>query len=120
MKILAKIGEELSIIGHSVKQKGYGRQALYIDVCLDSGRAFTIGDKFRNVYVKDVFPNVLEHYQHRYYVKSHGIYNEDTQLWTRENGNGSYTDSQMFDSVEDMLQFDLNGDELEIELDENK
>lgn len=107
-----KIGQELKIIGHSVKQKGYGRQALYVDVMFDNGVALK---KMENIYVKDVFPNVIEQYQDQFYIKEFGAYDEETGLWTRESGNGEYTDEQMFDSIDNMLNHVLSGHEIDIQ-----
>jgi|GEM_PF-6887857 len=46
----------LKIINYKVKQKGYGRQALYID--LSNGE--------KSIYVMDVFPKLLEHFERKY------------------------------------------------------
>ncbi len=107
------IGENAKIIGYSVKQKGYGRQGLYLNLLID-------GEKnIDGVYVQDVFPNVLEHFQWDFYLEEYAVYDEDRGVWTRDSGNGEYTNDQIFDTMEDLLNKALEGRELEVELNSN-
>lgn len=103
------IGDNCEIISHSTKQAGYGRQHLYVDV-------FANGKAHRNIYVCDVFPNILEHYQDSYYISQYASYNEETGKYTRDSGCGEYEEDQIFNSINDLLNHALKGQELEIEI----
>ena len=97
------IGTDLTIINYSTKQKGYGRQGLYLEFLEIEG----------SHYIKDVFPNVEEHFD--ILLESDAFFNEETGKYTNGNGNGEYNEDEVYDSIEDALNAILKGEEIEIE-----
>jgi hypothetical protein len=95
------IGEGLTICGHSVKQKGYGRQGLYLEFKEVQGEH----------YMQDVYPNVQEHFD--FLLENDGFgQDEDGGLYTDGSGNGSY--EKLYKDVVDALNDILKGREIEI------
>lgn len=113
--ITLTIGEEVEIYHHRTVQKGYGRQSLYVTLKRND-IPFYLKDSFIEVYVMDVFPNVLEHYQDSYYLTEYTFYNEETGKYHRDSGYGEYSDDCIFDSIEELLNHALNGMEFEVEI----
>jgi hypothetical protein len=97
-----KIGKDLTITHYSTKQKGYGRQGLYIEFAEIGGLH----------YIKDVFPNVKEHFD--ILLTDEAFYNENKKCYTDCSGNGEYQESELYDSVLDALNAKLKGNEIEI------
>lgn len=109
------IGQEVEIYSYYTKQRGYGRQSLYVelkrnDIPFDLKKSF-----IKDVYVMDVFPNILEHYQHAYYIREYAHYDEERGVFTRDSGYGEYTEDCIFDSITELLNYALEGREFEIE-----
>lgn len=102
------IGTDLTITGYSTKQKGYGRQGLYLEFLEHEGRH----------YIKDVFPNVEEHFG--ILLEADAFFNEETGKYTKGNGNGEYNEDEVYDSIEDALNANLKDEEVEIEEDEEE
>lgn len=125
------IGQGVSIHSYSTKQQGYGRQSLFVELAIDLNNCDEIADLelrrsakdcvigntayIKNVYVKDVFPNVLEQYQDSYYLRVFTAYDQDRDIYTRDSGDGEYTDDCLFDTIQDLLNHVLDGDEVEVE-----
>lgn len=101
------IGENLNIASFSTKQKGYGRQALYLDFAEIPG----------SHYICDVYPNVIEHYDILLYDDAYE-HNRDEQgrfckkYYVNGNGNGHY--DRYYNSVEEFLNEYFKGEEIEI------
>lgn len=53
------IGTDIELWNITTKQKGYGRQGVYAELYIESGR-----DRIwvKDVYIMDVFPNINEHF----------------------------------------------------------
>lgn len=114
------IGQEVEIYSYSTKQRGYGRQSLFVelkrnDIPFDLKKSF-----IKDVYVMDVFPNILEHYQHAYYIIEYAHYNEEKGLYTRDSGDGEYTEDCIFGSITELLNHALEGKEFEFETEEEE
>ena len=108
------IGEEAQIFYHTTKQAGYGRQHLYVNVYYD-------GKHYNNIYVMDVFPNVLEHFGNQAILMQWAFPNdEDQTVFTDHNGNGEYTIEQCFNTTDDLLNYVLKGHEVEIDEDDEE
>ena len=116
MKTLAvTIGNEVEIISYSTKQKGYGRQALYVDLKINSEQDFD--KKFvKKVYAMDVFPNILEHFQNSYYLQEFSTFDEAAGVYRRDSGYGEYSVDCIFKDTTALLNKALDGDVLEIEV----
>lgn len=99
------IGQDLTIFHYSVEQIGYGRQALYLMFVEIPGK----------YYFQDVFPNVEEHFD--ILLREDAAYNEDGDYYTNSNGNGEYSDDEVFNDVTEALNAKLAGREIEIEID---
>ena len=108
MTTIKTIGEELTIVNYSTKQKGYGRQALYLHFLEIDGEH----------YIQDVFPNVKENF--RILLNDDSYLNEDDGLYYDANGNYPHAENELFDTVEDFLNSYFAGDEIEIEEEEEK
>lgn len=114
------IGKEVEIYSYFTQQRGYGRQSLYVelkrtDIPFDIEKSF-----IKNVYVMDVFPNLLEHFQHSYYISEYANYDEERGIHTRDSGEGEYTADCIFNSMIDLLNHALDGRELELEISEQE
>ena len=99
------IGQHLTIFSYSVEQQGYGRQALYLEFVEIPGK----------YYFQDVFPNVEEHFD--ILLSENAAYNEDGDFYTNSNGNGEYSEHEVFNNVTEALNAKLAGREIEIEID---
>jgi len=118
------IGQGVTIDSYSTTQRGYGRQSLYarlrIDVTQYSELA-QLGDRHgilyvENVYLKDVFPNILEHYQDSFYLREYTAYDDEREVYTRDSGDGEYTEDQLFNSTLDLLNHVFNNEDVDITL----
>jgi hypothetical protein len=115
--ITVTIGQEVEIYSYSTKQKGYGRQALYVDLMRNDESDFD--KKFvKKVYVQDVFPNILEHFQNQYYLQEYSTFDEEAGVYRRDSGYGEYSEDCIFKNTSDLLNHALAGTELEIEIEE--
>ena len=94
------IGTDLTITNYSIKQKGYGRQGLYLEFLEAHGMH----------YIKDVFPNVVEHFD--ILLSSDAFLNEETGLYSDCDGNGEH--EKVYSSIEEALNELLSGEEIEI------
>lgn len=103
------IGTDAKVISYSTTQQGYGRQSLYVTLLCEDGTTYD------DMYVKDVFPNVLEHYDN-YILTDDAFYIEEKNIYADGNGNGEYTEDEVFDSVEELLNHVLDGEEVEVEV----
>ncbi len=113
MKTLT-IGIDIEVFSHITKQKGYGRQGLYIYF-------FHEGKRYDGVYVMDVFPNVLEHFSNQAILSQDAFPMKGSDdLYTDGNQNGEYTIDQIFNTTDDLLNYVLKGHEVEIEESENE
>jgi hypothetical protein len=92
----------MKIVDYRTRQKGYGRQALYVDVKTET---VTI----HNVYVCDVFPNVQEHFDFILWDEAVEV---DEGYFTDSNGNGEY--NMAFETKLDAVRHFINVDELVI------
>ncbi len=93
-------GQEVTYAYHEVEQAGYGRQHLYF--------------KFREIdelmYVQDVFPNVEEHFD---FLLQDDAYEQNRDMWgrfcpkyfTNGAGSGYYTESDLYNTVDDFLRY---------------
>lgn len=97
------IGTDLTIVNFFTKQRGYGRQSLYL--------IFKELDK--EYYYRDVFPNVEEDFD--ILLRMDAAYDEENDYYTDSNGNGEYTEEEVYESIIDALQTKLNGMTIEIE-----
>ena len=95
-----------TIINYSTKQQGYGRQSLYVDVMLDNFEVV------KDVYVKDVFPNVQEGFG--FTLSEHAGYDEDTNTYFDENGN-EIDESDIFDTKLEAVQLFVDVEDLDLE-----
>ena len=77
------------IINYSTKQRGYGRQSLYIDT-----------ETQKNIYVQDVFPNVEEHFG--IVLSEDAFYIDNCDCYIDHNYN-PIDPNMIFDSVVDAL-----------------
>ena len=94
-----------TIVNYSTKQKGYGRQGLYVDVRFNNLL-------FKDVYVEDIFPNLEE--GKGYILEEHAFYDEDREIY--HDGNGTdYGDDVVFKTTLDAVKSFVNIDDLEIE-----
>jgi len=108
------IGEDVEIFSHATKQAGYGRQHLYLYF-------FHNGKRYDNVYIMDVFPNVLEHFSNQAILMQYAFPKDEAQtVFTDHNGNGEYTFDQCFNTTEDLLNYCLKGHEIEVEGDDDE
>lgn len=107
MKTQKTIGQDLTIFSHSVEQRGYGRQALYLEFVEIPGKH----------YLQDVFPNVEEHFD--ILLSEDAAYNEEGDYYTDSNGNGKYSEYEVFNDVTEALNAQLAGRKIEIELENN-
>ena len=107
------IGEEAQIFHHTTKQAGYGRQHLYLYI-------FAEGKRYDNVYIMDVFPNVLEHFSNQAILWNHAFPIGESELFTDHNQNGEYTIEQCFNTTDDLLNYVLKGYEVEIDEDDEE
>lgn len=108
------LGENVNIIAYHTKQKGYGRQSLYVnlirtDIPYNPEKSF-----ITDVYVMDVYPNVLEHFESSYYLREHAIHDKARGVYTRESGDGEYTDEDLFNNMNELLNHALRGHEFEL------
>lgn len=102
------IGEDLTIISYLTKQRGYGRQSLYVSFLEIDGE----------IYIQDVYPNVEEHFD--ILLVDDAYLNEETGKYTNSNDNGSYSEEDLYDDIEDALNRLLNGCEVEVDEDEDE
>lgn len=93
-----------TIVNFSTKQKGYGRQSLYVDVVVD-------GETKKDVYVQDIFPNVQEHFD--FILEDEAFEHPDGVHFMDSNGNGEY--DRTFKTTLEAIQFFVDADSLEIE-----
>lgn len=100
------IGADLIITNYSVKQKGYGRQGLYVEFLEVDGKH----------YIEDVFPNVTEHFD--ILLIHNAFFNEETGLYSDCDGNGEH--EKVYYSIEEALNEILSGEEIEIEEEEEE
>lgn len=108
------IGQDIEIFNHTTKHAGYGRQHLYISFYYNQKR-------YDNVYVMDVFPNVLEHFSNQAILMQWAFpKDEDQTVFTDHNGKGEYTIEQCFNTTEDLLNYVLNDKEVEIDEESNE
>lgn len=108
------IGEDVEIFSHTTKQAGYGRQHLYLYF-------FHNGKRYDDVYIMDVFPNVLEHFSNQAILSQDAFPKKGSKkLFTDGNGNGEYTADQIFNTTEDLLNCVLKGREIEIDDEEDE
>lgn len=122
------IGQGVKIVDYSTKQQGYGRQSLYVDLIVDADecqQAIDLGLKglvhVENVYVKDVFPNVLEHYNDSYILTSDAGYNEEEEkYYASSEPSRLFDEDEVFDTVEDLLNVALNDEQVDVEFDINQ
>lgn len=101
------IGTNCEIVGFSTKQKGYGRQALFVDL-----RRSYNGEVIKNIYVKDVFPNVLEDLN--ILLESDSVYDEELECYTDLNGNGKFEIT--YKNITEALNSILKDEEFETEV----
>jgi hypothetical protein len=114
MEIILTIGQNCEIYSYSTKQRGYGRQSLYVELKRND-ILFNIKDSFiKDVYVMDVFPNVEEHFD--IVLNQDAFYNEEGDYYTDSNGNGEYKSTDLYDSILEALNAHLEGNELVIEV----
>lgn len=104
------IGTDAEIYDYSVKQKGYGRQGLYVTLYRTDGSA----EYVKNVYIMDVFPNISEHFD-QYILQENAFFNEEEGYYTNDNGNGQYSEDEVFSTTLEMLNHALKSTEVEIE-----
>ena len=95
-----------TIVNYSTKQRGYGRQSLYVDVAID-------GEVVKDVYVQDVFPNFQEHFD---FVLTEDAFELEDGTYTNGNGNGKY--DRTFQTTLEAVQFFVAVENLEIEKNE--
>lgn len=100
------IGKNLTITDYDIKQRGYGRQSFYLQFAEISGKH----------YYCDVFPNVEEHFD--ILLRADAAYYEEKGYYTDCNGNGQYTDEEVYNTIIEALQHKLNGMSIEIEIEE--
>ena len=93
------------IVNYSTKQRGYGRQSLYADVFID-------GEIIKDVYVKDVYPNVREHFD--FVLDEDAGEHPDGIHFTDQNGNGEYDIT--FETTLEAVKYFVDVEELEIEI----
>ncbi len=91
------------IVNYSTKQRGYGRQSLYVDVKID-------GVRKKDVYVQDVFPNVQEHFD--FLLAEDACDHPDGIHFINSNGNGKY--ERTFKTIIEALQFFIDIEDLSI------
>ena len=90
------------IVNYSTKQRGYGRQSLYVDVLID-------GKIVKDVYVQDVFPNFQEHFD--FLLNEDAVELEDG-TFTDGNGNGKY--DRTFGTTLEAVQYFVEIENLDI------
>lgn len=114
------IGEEVEVYGYTTKQRGYGRQSLYVELKRND-IPFNIHKSFiKDVYIQDVFPNILEHYQDSYYLSEYSFFDEEAGVYRRDSGDGEYSEDCIFNNTTELLNHALKGTELEIEVEEEE
>ena len=104
------IGTDCEIISYRVKQQGYGRQSLIVDLRTNDGR------RLESIHVQDVFPNILEHWNRDYILADHSSFDEETGFYHDHNGDGEFTNDQVCSDIYDLLNRALKGREIEIEI----
>jgi hypothetical protein len=105
------IGTDLTITGYSVKQKGYGRQGLYL-------RFLEVENGKDGYYVQDVFPNVIEHFdillENDAFLRNRDSFGRFCKpYFTDGNGNGHY--DKYYYSIAEYLTEYFEGTEIEID-----
>ena len=115
MKTTLIIGENAEVCSYKTTQQGYGRQHLSIEI-----RRLDMPHNPERRYIQDalgitVYPNLLEHYQHAYYVLNYANYDEERGIWTRDSGEGEYTEDCIFENDIELLNHVLKGREIEVE-----
>lgn len=100
------IGKTLTITDYDIKQRGYGRQSLYLQFAEISGKH----------YYCDVFPNVEEHFD--ILLRDDAFYCEEGGYYTNSNMNGQYNDDEVYNTIVDGLKHKLNGMSIKIEIEE--
>lgn len=103
------IGQNCSIFSFEAKQRGYGRQAVYVELRTDKG------EYIPNVFLMEVFPNVKEHFQDRYGLWDDAYETDKEGIFTDNNGSREYTEDCLFNTSTEMLNAACSGKELEIE-----
>jgi len=107
------IGQDLTIWSYSTKQKGYGRQGLYLSFLEIEG----------NYYMCDLFPNLQEHFDYLT-IEDAFEHNRDIfgryckKYYTDCTGNGEY--DVVYDDDLDFLKQNFEGEIVEIEIDEEE
>lgn len=91
------------IVNYSAKQRGYGRQSLYVDVVIND-------EIVKDVYVQDVFPNFQEHFD---FVLNQDAVELEDGTFTDGNGNGKY--DRTFDTTLEAVQYFVEIENLDIE-----
>lgn len=114
MKTLT-IGENCEINSYYTKQSSYGRQSLYVELKRNDTHNQTGELYIGDLYVMDVFPNVLEHFQKDYYLTEYASYNEERGVYTRDDGDGEYSPDCIFDTTVELLNHALKGMGIDIE-----
>lgn len=114
------IGEDVEVYSYYTKQRGYGRQSLYVEL-KRKDIPFDINDSFiKDIYVMDVFPNILEHFQESYILEDYSFYDEDKDVYTDSNGDREYESDCVFKNITDLLNAASAGDEIEVEIEEEE
>lgn len=91
------------IVNYSTKQRGYGRQSLYVDVLIE-------GKIVKDVSVQDVFPNFQEHFD---FVLNQDAVELEDGTFTDCNGNGNY--DRTFGTTLEAVQYFVEVENLDIE-----
>lgn len=112
------IGQEVEVYGFYTKQRGYGRQSLYVQLKRND-IPFSLTKSFiKHVYVMDVYPNVLEHFQDSYYIEEFTSYDKEKGVYTRNSGNGEYSQDCIFKNTNELLNHALRGKEFQFEIED--
>jgi len=90
-----------TIINYSTKQKGYGRQGLYVDIQFNNL-------VFNNIYVEDVFPNLGE----QFLLEEHAFWDEDKEIHHDDSGQEF---EEVFKTTLDYVKSIVDFNDLEIE-----
>ena len=101
------IGQGAEVISHTIKQQGYGRQSLFVNVVMEDGEIIN------DVYALDVYPNVEEHY-HRRFASRDSVFLNQQELYQCNNSDLVYTEDEIYDSIPELLNKALNGITLEL------
>lgn len=108
------IGTDCEIYGYSTKQRGYGRQSLYVeikrtDIPFDLNKSF-----IKDIYLMDVYPNVQEHFD--FLLEDDSFFDEEKGYYTDGSGNGEY--EEIYNTTTEALNAHLEGIEVEVEVED--